>query len=103
MSKYERLTDEQWMLLSPLIPPAVIREDGKGRPLLHDDRAVMDGVLWVLRTGASWCDLPDRFPSSSTCYRRFSKWVKQGVLRNLLETLACDLEDRGGIDLENAL
>jgi transposase len=59
----------------------------------------MDGVLWVLRTGAAWADLPDRFPSGSTCFRRFSRWVKQGVLRKILEALARDLEERGGIDL----
>ncbi len=59
----------------------------------------MDGVLWVLRAGASWADLSDRFPSPSTCFRRFSRWVKAGVLRKILEELARDLEERGGIDL----
>ena len=50
-------------------------------------------------TGACWADLPERFPSSSTCYRRFSRWVKSGVFRKLLEALARDLEERGVIDL----
>jgi transposase len=99
MSKYERLTDAQWVILSPLIPALPIRANKRGRPQVHNDRAVMDGVLWVLRTGAAWGDLPDRFPSGSTCFRRFSRWVKQGVLRKILEALARDLEERGGIDL----
>jgi transposase len=99
MSKAEQLTDEQWAVLEPLIPKQVRRADGRGRPETHSDRAVLNGILWVLRTGAAWADLPDRFPSGSTCFRRFSRWVKAGVLRTILEALARDLEERGGIDL----
>ena len=97
MSKHQRLTDAQWTILEPLLSsePATIR----GRPPIHDDRDVLNGVLWVLRTGAAWADLPERFPSSSTCYRRFSKWAKSGVLRKILEALARDLEERGAINL----
>ena len=97
MSKYQRLTDEQCAILESHLSsePSSIR----GRPLVHDDRAVLNGILWVLRTGAAWGDLPERFPSSSTCYRRFSKWVKSGVLRKMLEALARDLEERGAINL----
>jgi len=46
------LTDEQWAILSPLIPVKVIREDGKGRPRINN-REVLNSILWVLRTGAS--------------------------------------------------
>ena len=99
MSRYERLTDEQWAILSALIPPSPVRTDGQGRPEARDDRAVMDGVLWVLRTGAAWADLPDRYPPPSTCFRWFSRWLKAGVLRKILEALARDLEERSGIDL----
>jgi len=99
MSKYERLTDEQWQWIEPLIPPQPAREDGRSRPVEHDDRAVMDGILWVLRTGAGWAYLPARFPSGSTCYRRFSRWLKAGVMRQILETLARHLEERGGLEL----
>jgi hypothetical protein len=59
----------------------------------------MNGVLWVLRTGTCWMDLPDRFPSGSTCYRRFSHWVKTGALRLVLETLAQHLEQSKNIEL----
>ncbi|MBX9902805.1 MAG: transposase, partial [Burkholderiales bacterium] len=68
-------------------------------PPTHSDRAVLNGILWVLRTGACWADLPERFPSGSTCFRRFSRWVRQGVLRAIVEALARDLEDRGKINL----
>ena len=97
MSKAERLTDEQWSVLEPLFQE---ERTGAGRPQVHSNRAVLDGVLWVLRTGAAWSDLPERFPSSSTCYRGFSKWVKDGRLRKILETLARHLEDKGVINLE---
>jgi transposase len=99
MASRQFLTDEQWEILAPLIPPSKRRTDGRGRPIEHDDRAVMDGVLWILRTGAAWADLPDRYPSYATCFRRFSRWVKDGTLRHLLEALAQDMEARGEIDL----
>jgi transposase len=99
MASRKFLTDEQWAVLSPLIPPPKQRADGRGRPVEHNDRAVLDGVLWILRTGAAWADLPDRYPSYSTCFRRFSQWVKDGTLRHVLEALALDLQARGEIDL----
>lgn len=83
MARREELIDEQWVILAPLIPETRRRADGRGRPQQHDNRAVLNGILWVLRAGAAWADLPDRFPSSSTCFHRFSLWVKQGVLRKL--------------------
>src|SRR5579872_6618004 len=93
------LTDEQWRVLSPLIPRPRMRDDGRGRPW-KDSRAVLNGILWVLRTGAPWHDLPDRYPSYQTCHRRFQYWVRTGVLRRLIEKLARDLHDRGGVDLQ---
>jgi hypothetical protein len=54
------LTDKQWEILEPLFRPRR-RPDGRGRPW-QDSRAVLNGVLWVLRTGAPWHDLPPRYP-----------------------------------------
>jgi transposase len=99
MARREALPDEQWALLAPFIPVQPRRADGRGRPLKRDDRAVLNGVLWVLRTGAAWADLPERLPSGATCFRRFSRGVTAGGMRTLLETLARDLEERGQIDL----
>lgn len=93
MARRMDLTDEQWAMIEPLLPKVVIREDGKGRPRVHDDRSGMNGVLWVLGTGACWADLPDLYPSGSTCYRRFSHWVKTGALREALEVIARHLEE----------
>ena len=56
------LTDEQWEILEPLIPDPPRRADGKGQPW-RDPRDVLNGIfLWVLRTGAPWRDLPERYP-----------------------------------------
>ncbi len=97
MSRREELTDEQWSLIEPLFdkPPVVVT---RGRPR-RSEREVLNGVLWILRSGARWCDLPERFPSYQTCHRRFQEWVKDGRLRKVLETLADDLQARGKLDL----
>ncbi len=60
---------------------------------------MLNGVLWVLRSGARWQDLPGRFPPYQTCHRRYQSWVRTGALRDLLEVLAEDLRERGQIDL----
>ena len=92
------LTDEQWFILKPLIPEPRRRPDGKGRPW-RDCREVMNGILWILRTGAPWHDMPDRYPPYQTCHRRFQQWVRSGVFEHVLQALATDLHERGGIDL----
>jgi transposase len=98
MARREELTDEQWALIEPLIPELPRREDGRGRPW-RDTREVMNGVLWILRSGARWQDLPDRFPPYQTCRRRFQQRVREGTLRKVLEALAEDLRTRGELDL----
>jgi len=92
------LTDEQWTILEPLIPKPRLRADRRGRPWC-DDRQVLNGILWVLRTGAHWRDVPDRYPSPATCHRRHQHWVRTGVFGKILQALAEDLRDRGKLDL----
>jgi transposase len=72
------LTDEQWALLEPLIFKPPRRPDRRCRPW-RDARQVLNGVLWVLRTGAPWRDLPGRSPPHQTCHRRFQVWVRDGT------------------------
>ncbi len=95
------LTDAQWTLLDPLIPEPKRRKDGRGRPW-RDRREVLNGILYILRTGAPWADLPERYPPYQTCHRRFQQWVRSGVMRGVLEALAEDLRLRGGFDLHEA-
>jgi transposase len=98
MARREELTDQQWAIIEPLIPELPRRSDERGRPW-RDNREVMNGILWILRSGARWKDLPDRFVPYQTCHRRFQQWVKDGTLRLVLETLAEDLRERGEINL----
>ncbi len=91
------LTDAQWAILKPLFQPKR-RPDGRGRPW-RDARAVLNGVLWVLRTGAPWHDLPPRYPPYQTGHPRFQQWRRDGTLTDLWTRLAEDLRDRGKIDL----
>ncbi|MCX6071607.1 MAG: IS5 family transposase [Chloroflexi bacterium] len=92
------LTDEQWAVLAPLLPRREQRRGRRGRPW-QDARGVLNGVLWILRTGAPWADLPDRYPPYQTCHRRFQQWVRAGTWDHLLRALAADLAERGGLDL----
>jgi transposase len=94
------LTDPQWEILEPLFRHRR-RPDGRGRPP-QDARAVLNGVLWVLRTGAPWHDLPPRYPPYQTCHRRFQQWQRSGRLLRILQRLAEDLRDRGKLDLSEA-
>jgi len=95
------LTDKQWRILDVLIPQSIARRDGRGRPW-KARRSVLNGILWVLRTGAPWSDLPDRYPSFQTCHRRFQQWVRSGIMRGILEALAEDLRIRGCLDIRES-
>ena len=93
------LTEEQWVFVAPLIREPRRRKDGRGRPR-KDPRDILDGILWVLRSGARWQDLPlERYPSYQTCHRRFQQWCRDGTLKRVLHAIAKDLHERGGIDL----
>jgi transposase len=97
------LIEEQWALIRPFIPdPEVMRTGEKGGRPWRDPRDVFNGIMWVLRTGAPWADLPRRYPPPQTCHRRFQKWVKEGVLVAVLHALAEDLRARGKVDLTEA-
>jgi transposase len=92
------LTDDQWEVIQTIIPALPRRPDGRGRPW-REARAVLNGILWIVRTGAQWKDLPGRYPPYQTCHRRFQQWVRSGVFERVLQTLAADLYERGGLDL----
>src|SRR5215471_4003518 len=95
------LTDQQWAFIGPFLPALLRRPDGRGRPW-HEHRSVLNGILWILRTGAPWAELPDRYPSHQTCHRRFQQWVQSGVMRGVLEALAAALRIRGMLDVDEA-
>jgi transposase len=84
------LTDAQWGLLHQLIPEPKRREDGRGRPW-KGHREVLNGILYILRSGVAWADLPGCYPPYQTCHRRFQQWLRSGVMGPLLKALTTDL------------
>ena len=87
------LTDEQWKKIEPLIPKAGARPKG-GRPRA-DDRMVFEGILWVLKTGARWKDLPERYPHPSTYWRRLWQWYEEDVLKDFWRAFLSELDHEG--------
>ena len=76
------LSDEEWRLVAPLLP-----KPGKGKHRV-DDRRVANGIFYVLRTGAPWRDLPERYGPYTTVYNRFNRWAKRGIWLKVFEELA---------------
>lgn len=94
------LTDAQWETLDKRIPETPRRKDRGGRPW-KNRRAVLNDILWVLWTGVSWADVPDRYTSFQTRHRRFQQWVRSGIMmRGVLEALAIELRVRGGLNVK---
>ena len=92
------LTGEQWAAVAPLRGTMPRRADARGRPW-RDSREVLNGILWVLRTGAQWHSLAPGDPRYQTCHWRFQRWVRDGTLQRVLEAVAGDLKARGKLDL----
>ena len=94
------LRDAQWSILEAFFTPKPKLEK-RGRPS-QNARAVLNGVLWVLRTGAPWQDLPKRYPPYQTCHRWFQQWQQDGTLVKVLRASVADLRDRGKVDLSES-
>lgn len=87
------LSDAEWAVVAPLLPPPA----RTGRPRT-DDRTVLNGIFWILGTGAPWRDLPERYGPWSSVYSRFWRWRRDGVFERVLEALQREMEDRDGVD-----
>ena len=79
--RYE-LTDNEWSAIKPMLP-----NKPRGVPRVND-RRVLNGIFWVLRSGAPWRDLPDNFGPYTTCYNRFVRWRRAGVWAKIMSALA---------------
>ena len=90
------LTNTQWERLEPLLPAQKPRT---GRPS-QDHRTVINGILWVLRTGAPWRDLPERYGKWTTVYSRFQRWRKAGVWERILAEVQALSDQQGELDWE---
>jgi transposase len=87
------LTEDQWSLLAPLFPPPTPSPQGGQQPIAN--RHCFEGILWMLRNGASWKALPRGYPSASTCWRRLQQWADDDVLEQVWQALLSELDDRG--------
>jgi transposase len=81
MARFD-LSDVEWRLIEPLLP-------NKPRGVARvNDRRVLNGIFYVLRTGSPWRDLPERYGPYTTVYNRFNRWARAGVWVRVFETLA---------------
>jgi transposase len=108
MSEHRDLTDGEWRIIDPLIPKPNLRQDGRGRPW-KPHRDVLNGILYVLRTGAAWASLPHSYPPYQTCHRRFQQWAQSGVMQKIMQALGeemlvqrCHRKERRAGDAFNA-
>jgi len=90
------LTDAQWAKIEPLLPKFKPSRKGGRRPA--DSRRVFEGILWVLRSGARWKDLPSEYPSPSTCWRRLRDWEEQDVWLEVWRAFLGELDEKGQLD-----
>src|SRR5512139_3504536 len=88
------VTNEQWARLAPLLPP---QKPTRGRPA-HDHRRMVNGMLWVLRTGAPWRDRPERYGQWESVASRFYRWRRAGVWDRMLEALPGQADAAGRLD-----
>lgn len=86
MARFD-LSDEEWAVIEPLLP-----QDGRG-PKRKDDRKVLNGIFYILRTGAPWRDLPERYGPYTTVYNRYNRWGERGVWKGIFDALAEEWED----------
>ena len=70
------------------------------RASLRESREVVEGILWILRTGARWRDLPELFPSPATCWRRLQRWEEDGTWKEVWRVFLSELDQRGRLDWE---
>ena len=83
--RYE-LTDYEWSIIEPLLP-----NKPRGVPRV-EDRRVLNGIYWRLRTGSPWADIPERYGPCTTCYNRFVRWARLGVWDRIFEAVSAAYE-----------
>ena len=99
MAKQELfVTDEQWSKIEVLLPQYEVSPKGGRKRIANRD--VFEGICWVLRSGARWKDLPSRYPSASTCWRRLQEWEEDGVWLEIWRKFLSELDQRKQLQWE---
>ena len=94
MSRDQILTEAQWALLEPLLPSS----KGKQSRPFRDHRQVLEGIVFRLRTGCPWRDLPERFGPWQTVWKRHARFSKDGTWDQILAALLVKADDAGQVD-----
>lgn len=97
MSRDTELTDAQWEKIQPLLPPP----KRTGRPRAND-RATLNGILFVLRTGCRWKDVPPEYGDGVTCWRRLDQWMADGTWERIWRTLLQELDTQSQLEWARA-
>ncbi len=94
--KFKGISDELWEVIEPLLPP----EAKTGRPRA-DDRQTIDGILYVLKTGIPWNDLPEKYGDDVTAWRRLKEWEEKGVWKRVMDALVAKGYSMGIVDMDS--
>jgi transposase len=97
MSRHE-ITDQQWEVIEPLLP---IKKTNMGRPTA-DPRKTLNGILYVLKTGCPWADMPRKYGSPTTCWRRLQQWTEDGTWDRIWRALLSQLDAQSKIEWAQA-
>ena len=88
LRRYE-LTDNEWNRITDLLPAEFTGKQGRPR---KNNRVILNGIIWIARSGAPWRDLPERYGPWETVYSRFRKWIDDGILDNIFRVLKLEAE-----------
>ena len=88
LRRYE-LTDDEWNRIVDLLPPENTGKQGRPR---KNNRTILNGIMWIARSGAPWRDLPERYGPWETVYSRFRKWIDDGILDNIFRLLSLEAD-----------
>lgn len=91
------LTEKQWAVISDLLPKQKFNKGGRPRA---DDKKTFEGILWVLKTGAQWSEMPAKYGSYATCWRRLKSWEEDGTWERIWKRLVSVLSQEDKLKLE---
>jgi len=94
--KFSDLTDEQWKLVEPYLPPRA----RTGRPR-NDDRSTINGILYILITGCRWMDMPGKYGSYKTVWERHKKWSENGTWKRIMDSLVAKGYSEGKVNVDS--
>ena len=86
------LTDSEWSRIKDMLPPEQPKAGKRGRPAKYDNRCIMNGILWIARTGAPWRTLPERYGKWQAVYARYRQWKQLEIFEAIFAALSADAD-----------